>query len=97
MVHGLNQIVYVLVTIVYIFLSVEQFLMFARAIFSWIQPDEGNKLYSFLLYATEPVIVPVRALLDRFESIRNMPIDISFTVAWLLLYVVQMLLPNVRA
>ncbi len=92
----MNSVIYVVVTVVSVFLSVEQILMLVRAVFSWIQPDEGNKIYMFLYYATEPLIAPVRALLERFDAVANMPFDVSFTVTWLLLFVIRLLLPNVK-
>lgn len=67
--------------------------MLARAVFSWFSPDGENKIYAFLYYVTEPIVVPVRFVLERFETFRNIPFDLSFTIAWLLLSVIQMLLP----
>lgn len=90
----MNQFAYVLVSAVSIFLGLEQLLMLARAVFSWFQPDDDNKIYTFLYYVTEPLIVPVRAVLERFEFFGNTPFDFSFTIAWLLLSVIQALLPR---
>jgi YggT family protein len=70
--------------------------MLVRALMSWLPIDEDGRLYNFIYSATEPVIMPVRAFLDRFEYVRNMPIDISFLAAYLLLSVVGMLLPQLR-
>ena len=71
-------------------------MMFARAIISWVMPDGDNAFTNFIESVTEPVIIPVRMVLERFEFIRNMPIDISFFVAFMLITVVQMILPEVR-
>lgn len=94
--RNVAQIIYIFVKFVYYFLGALQLLMFVRAILSWIMPDDDNMLTTFVESVTEPVIIPVRMLLERFEFIRNMPIDISFFVAFMLLTVVQMLLPQVR-
>ena len=66
-----------------------------RAIMSWLPLDEDSHLVSFVMMVTEPVIAPVRMLLDRFDWVQELPIDISFLVAFMLLSIVQMLLPTV--
>ena len=42
---------------------------------------------------TEPVVAPVRRLFERLNWFQNLPIDISFLVAYLLLTLVSSLLP----
>lgn len=70
-----------------------QLFMFVRAILSWVMPEEDNALIRFVNSVTEPVIYPVRALLDRIEAIRNLPFDISFMVTFILLVILQYILP----
>lgn len=91
----MEEVVYVFVQSVYILLSAIQLLMLARAITSWIPMDEESKLGMFLYMATEPLIAPVRTLLDRIPAVRNMPIDIAFMATVVLISVVQLLLPTV--
>ncbi len=69
-----------------------EFLLFARAILSWFPQAQGSKLGTFLYEITEPIIMPFRALLGRFEFVRAMPIDISFLCAFLVLEMLQGLL-----
>lgn len=78
------------------FIIALQFLMMARALSSWLPMREDSALNNFLYAVTEPVVIPVRMLLERFEAVRNMPIDISFFVAMLMLMLIQMLLPPVK-
>ena len=70
-----------------------QFLMMLRAIVSWLPIDEDSNLVNFLYAMTEPLIVPIRSLLSRFEGLDDMPIDISFFIAFMLLSVIRILLP----
>lgn len=70
-----------------------QFLMMLRAIVSWLPIDEDSNLVNFLYAMTEPLIVPVRALLSRFDWLNDLPIDISFFVSFMLLSIVRILLP----
>jgi len=73
-----------------------QLLMMARAIMSWVVPDEDNKIYSFVIAVTEPVIAPVRMLIERFELFRSVPIDVSFIITYIILLIIQYLLPDIR-
>lgn len=91
----MDLLIYFLVSAIHIFLSIEQLLFLARAILSWLFFAEDGALINFLYAMTEPLIMPIRALLNRFETIENLPIDISFLVTVMLMSVVQVLLPTV--
>lgn len=69
-----------------------QFLMLARAIFSWFPQAQGSKIGQLLHLATEPIILPFRALLDRFQAFRGFMLDIPFMCAFFALIVVESLL-----
>ena len=92
---NLLQIVYVIIRIVYYLIVVMQVVMFARAIMSWLMPEEDNALVRFITIVTDPIIIPVRMILEKFEFVRSMPIDISFMVAFILLVIIQNILPAV--
>lgn len=88
----MSAVLYVLARFVYYLVVGLQLCMFVRAITSWIMPDEDNKLTSFVYSVTEPLIYPVRSLLERIPAVRDMPFDISFMVTFLLLIILQYLL-----
>ena len=88
----LQAILYVLSGIVSLFLGALQLMMFARAIISWIPVDEDSPVAAFLHAVTEPFIIPVRAVLERFEFFASSPIDISFFITFLLLSFLQSVL-----
>ena len=69
-----------------------QLLMFGRAVMTWFSPDEDNKLAQFLFMTTEPLVYPIRQLLNKIEFFSNMPIDMSFVVAMVVLMVCTTLL-----
>jgi len=69
--------------------------MFGRAIMSWFSPDEDNKLAQFLYTMTEPFVYPLRQLLNKFEFFSNMPIDMSFMFAMIILIVLTTILSGV--
>ena len=86
------QIVYVVSSTVRIIIAALQFLMLARAIISWLPIDEDNPIVTFLYAVTEPVTMPVRAVLDRLGLFEGMPIDMSFFITFILLSVLEMFL-----
>ena len=75
-----------------IIIAALQFLMMARAIVSWLPIDEDNPIVTFLYAVTEPVIMPVRSVLDRLGLFEGMPIDMSFFITFILLSVLEMFL-----
>ncbi len=89
----MTNLVYVFTNMVSFFLIALEVMMFIRAILSWLPVDEDAPIANFVFVMTEPIIIPVRFLLERFEIVRSLPIDISFFVAFVMLSVIQMLLP----
>ncbi len=59
--------------------------MLLRAVLSWFPIRDDNPILVFVHTVTEPIVAPIRALFDRMGWFRNLPIDISFLVAYLLL------------
>jgi YggT family protein len=78
-----------------IFLSVLELCFFVRAILSFINPEEEGFLAGILYVLTEPVILPVRALLAKLHFGENSPIDLSFLFAFILLSIVNTMLPAI--
>ncbi|MBO4950070.1 MAG: YggT family protein [Clostridia bacterium] len=70
-----------------LFLEVLQFMMLARAVFSWFPNLSDSALGDFLFTVTEWVITPVRMLFDKMGWGMNMMIDIPFFVTFILLSV----------
>lgn len=91
----MHQFLYLLSNVISFFIVGLQLMMFIRAILSWIVPDDDNPLLNFVTAVTEPVIFPIRMLLERFEFFAEMPIDVSFYVAFLLLVLIENLLPTI--
>ncbi len=86
----MSDLLYVVSSVVVIFLSVIQFAMMIRAIFSWFPME--NKLIDFLHGVTEPFIYPMRRLFEKMNWFQNSPIDFSFTATFLLLSLIVFLL-----
>lgn len=86
------QVLYVVSTTVRIIIIVLELLMMARAIVSWLPIDEDNPIVNFLYAVTEPVIIPVRSVIDYFGWFQGMPIDMSFFITFILLSILEMIL-----
>lgn len=65
-------------------LSVVQLCFLVRALLSWFPIREDNPFLTLTAMVTEPFIIPVRALFDRFGWFQNLPIDVPFFVSFLL-------------
>lgn len=70
---------------VLLIIEILRFMMFARAIVSWIPALSESRLYDFLFEVTEVVILPVRVVFDKMGWNNSMMIDIPFFVTFLVL------------
>jgi YggT family protein len=66
-----------------------QIAMLIRAVLSWFPINEDNPIVLFVTMLTEPIVAPIRALFERMNWFQNIPIDVSFFVAYLLLSAVS--------
>ena len=63
-------------------------LMLVRAILSWIPVDDDAEESAFsrvVFLITEPLIVPVRSLLNLFVDVEGLPVDVAFFITFLLI------------
>lgn len=79
----LSAIAYILNVIISIYIWV----VIARALLSWVQPNPYNPIVQFLDAVTEPLLRPIRHLLSRFMPLGM--IDLSPLVLILLLVLIQ--------
>ncbi len=77
----------------HIIITLLQILMMLRAVMSWLPIDEDSNVGNFIYAMTEPVVMPIRAILSHFEALDGLPIDMSFLTAYVLLSLVRMMLP----
>ncbi|HEY6736435.1 MAG TPA: YggT family protein [Candidatus Saccharimonadia bacterium] len=71
---------------VIIFVRVFYVLLLLRVVMSWVA-SPTNRLYAWVVSATEPLLAPIRELLPR-----NMGLDLSPLVAFILLQVIQLVI-----
>ena len=84
----MELVLYVIKNVVLFAIGALELAMFLRAILSWFPMGDG-KFEDFLYMVTEPFIEPVRCIIDRFDSLRNLPIDIAFFITFVLLTLVE--------
>ena len=73
-------------------LTMIQIAMLVRAVTSWFPGGDESVIGIVAYTVTEPVVIPVRKLLERSESMRNLPLDMSFFAAFMLVTVISTLM-----
>jgi len=71
--------------IIHIALNIYMWIVIARALISWVNPDPYNQIVQFLYRITEPVL----ALVRRWLPFRGMGIDISPIIVILAIYFID--------
>ena len=72
-------------------LDIYMWVIIAAALISWVSPNPYNPIVQFLRRVTEPVLRPVRRLLDRYQT----GFDFSpVVVILIILFVQRVILPS---
>ena len=71
------------------------FAMLIRAVLSFFMMGEESRFSMLLFFFTEPFILPVRKILERFGWFQGTPIDVSFFLNTVLLAMIQTLLASI--
>ena len=66
-------------------LTIYIYVIIARALVSWVNPDPYNPIVQFLYKATEPVLAPLRGLMGTYSH----GIDLSPLIVILIIYFLQ--------
>ena len=66
--------------IIHYILTIYMWLIIAMALISWVNPDPYNPIVNFLNQVTEPVVYQIR----RYLLFRNMSIDFSPMIAFII-------------
>lgn len=76
-------------------LGILELLFLARALLSWFQDMGGDAiatLYEITYQLTEPLVIPMRALIDRFSWAHSVPIDFAFLFTFCLISLLEFIL-----
>ena len=74
-------------------LSVLMVAMLIRSLLSFIPAAEEWRFTEAVYYVSELAVAPVRSVIMRFSWAENLPIDISFIVAYVLIVLLRTVLP----
>ena len=88
----MDQLLYVTMKSVSVFLSAMSILLFLRVLLGFFSDEESGFLV-FCAVVTEPIVAPVRKLLSLIPGMDDSPIDFSFMATYLVLIIVQAALP----
>ncbi len=77
-------VVYFFTQLLVLFLTVISVALLARVILSWFESEGASPISSLLVLITEPLILPVRRLCDRFGWFQGIPVDMPFLLTALL-------------
>jgi YggT family protein len=72
-------------------LSLYMYIIIARAVISWVNPDPYNPIVRFLNSVTEPVLYRIRRKLPLFGGIDFSPIIVIMAIIFIQSFVVQSL------
>lgn len=77
-------------------LSFYMWIIIARAVLSWVNPDPFNPIVRFINNVTEPVLRQVRSKIPRIEGIDLSPIVVIFAIYFIQIFVINSLLDIAR-
>lgn len=80
-------------SILYIFLAILfdaiELVILVRVFLSWLPVPKDHRLVNLLYQVTEPILAPIRSLIERSSFGRNMMFDFSPIVAFLLIGLIR--------
>jgi YggT family protein len=86
----LGNLLEALAAVLHLVLNIYIWILVARAIISWVNPDPYNPIVRFLYRVTEPVLRPVRNVLP----LQGIGLDLSPMIVLLVIYVLDRFLVN---
>ena len=72
-------------------LNIYLWIIFARAILSWVNPDPYNPIVQFLYKVTEPVLNPIRKMMPYGVGIDFSPLIVILVIYFMRSFVVKTL------
>lgn len=70
-------------------------LMVVRAVLSWFRDGSGDLIstaYEVTFSLTEPLVLPVRIILERLNIGVGSPLDIAYMITWIIVSILDMVL-----
>ena len=86
---------YIFAKIISITLVVATYAMLARMLLPLVVSPDESKIYRFSVGISEPFVAPVRFLMEKFNFLCGTPVDFSLPVAYILIFIVRLILPSI--
>jgi len=93
MVNIIAELIVAMAKLISFAIWVYTYIIIARAIISWVQPNPYNPIVQALYRLTEPILGPIRRVL--LKSIPSMGFDFSPIVAIILLQILRTILMRI--
>ena len=87
------EVLFIIAKTISLLLEAVSLAMLLRMILPFFLEPEESRHYTLMFCVSEPFIAPVRMIMIKLNIGQNSPIDWSFFVTYILLSVLQMLLP----
>ena len=84
-----GNFLYAFANILDIALNIYLWIIFARAILSWVNPDPYNPIVQFLYKVTEPVLYPIRRIMPYGVGIDFSPLIVILVIYFIRGFVVK--------
>lgn len=82
----MNSLIYTTLAILF---TVIEFAILIRVFLSWLPISNEHRLIELLYQVTEPILAPIRSLIQRSAFGRNMMFDFSPIIAFLLIGIIR--------
>ncbi len=86
-----NNFLSAVASVIGLLLDIYMWIIIARALISWVNPDPYNPIVSFLYRATEPVLSRVRRVIPYLGGIDLSPLIVLLIIYFLKMFVVKSL------
>lgn len=73
---------------IFLFFEILSWLVIFKCILSWIPDLRGTKLDKTLDKIVEPILSPIRNVMNKSKMFRNLPVDLSPIVLFLIIDVI---------
>jgi YggT family protein len=70
-------------------LIITGYIIFIRAVISWLPIPKDNQLIRLLYQVTEPILAPIRNLIEKTSFGNNLMVDLSPLVVLLIIYLID--------
>ena len=76
-------------------LDVASFAMIIRMLLPLFTDPLESRLYVLSCFVTEPFIIPVRSAMEKLNIAQDSPIDWSFSITYIIIWLLGSLLPAI--